>query len=192
MLVRIGVVKNVCAIVASAVVTAGIGGCKSSGGMPEAQVQPKATVLPAAPQELAALGFMSGQWVCVNPNKSVNREHWMSPLGATMLGMFQQMRADGIPTLYELTAIVVEKNEVVLYHRHLHRKLGIDERRKDVDVFKLKEVSGGKAVFTPAVDQPGGIETMTYRADGPATLVQELVFKPDSKEKNFSSVYSRE
>jgi hypothetical protein len=135
---------------------------------------------------------MTGQWTCVNPNKSVNREHWMSPAGSTMLGMFQQMRADGSPTLYELTAIVQDKDAVNLYNRHLHRKLDIDDRRKDADVFVLREVSEGRAVFAPLVDQPGGIETMTYRAQGPDTLIQELVFKPDSKEKNFSSVYSRE
>ncbi len=54
------------------------------------------------------------------------------------------------------------------------------------------EVTADKVVFAPAVDQPGGIETMSYRADGPSTLVQELAFKPDSKEKSFTSVYTRE
>ncbi len=192
-------VSAACVVVGCIGMAFALSGCKSSATATgsnrvavAASAEPKPTLLPAPASTLAPLGFMAGQWVCVNPNKSVNREHWMSPSGQTMLGMFQQMRADGMPTLYELTAIVVEKDEVVLYHRHLHRKLGIDERRKDVDIFKLKEVTAGKVVFAPAVDQPGGIETMSYRADGPNTLVQELVFKPKSKEKNFSSVYTRE
>jgi len=153
---------------------------------------PMAAVLPAADPALAPFAFMAGGWMAVNPNKSVNREHWSSPAGKSMSGAFQQLRRDASPGFYELSAIVAEKDGVVLYHRHLHTGLALDERRAAVDVFKLRLVANGKAVFVPAKDNPDGIETMTYRADGPDRLVQELVFNPTSKEKNFSTVYSRE
>lgn len=168
-----------------------LSGCGSSNDAAEPS---SATVkdLPAPADSLKPLAFMAGQWVAVNPNKSVNREHWMAPMGSAMTGMFQQMRRDGLPTFYEMTTIVAEKDGVKLYHRHVHRKLELDDRRAEVDVFSLQSVRDGVAVFTPDKDVEGGIKTMTYRADGPDRLVQELVFKPGSKEKDFSTVYTRE
>lgn len=189
---------HVIGLVAGLIAVVGLGACQAgkSAEVPDAvEVADRLKVpLPAAVPELEALAFMTGQWMTVNPNKSVNREHWMRPSGKTFLGMFQQQASaerGGGPVLYELSAIVAEKDGVMLYHRHLHRKLEVDERRKDVDVFKLASVEVGKAVFVPVKDADGGIASVTYRRDG-EKLVQDITFKPDSKEKSFSQVYSRE
>ena len=174
----------------------GLNACTSS--KPAADSAPaaaKAPLLPASAPELEPLAFMTGQWVTVNANTSVNREHWMRPSGKTFLGMFQQQAAaerGGGPVLYELSAIVAEKDGITLYLRHLHRKLELDDRRKDVDVFRIATLETGKAVFVPINDVPGGIQSVTYRSDGPNTLVQDIAFKPESKEKGFSQIYSRE
>lgn len=177
-------------------VGAALSGCASNkrADAPVPEAQAPSPGLPAPAPELEPLAFMTGQWMTVNPNKSVNREHWMRPSGKTFLGMFQQQASaerGGGPVLYELSAIVAEKDGVTLYLRHLHRKLEVDDRRKDVDVFRLSTIEPGKAVFTPVKDVAGGIESVTYRLDG-AKLVQDIAFKPDSKEKSFSQVYSRE
>jgi hypothetical protein len=185
-------------LVAGLVAVVGLGaagGCqRNTAADAAAAVEVKRAELPPAAPELEPLSFMAGQWMTVNANKSVNREHWMRPSGKTFVGAFQQQAPEargGGPVLYELSAIVAEKDGVMLYLRHLHRKLEIDERRKDVDVFRLASVEPGKAVFVPVKDVAGGIASVTYRRDG-EKLVQDITFKPDSKEKSFSQVYSRE
>lgn len=188
-------------LTAAAIVGLGVlAGCKGGGrSQPAAAAESgpaaKAVDLPSADEQLAPLAFLSGRWAAVNPNKTVNREHWQSPSGRTMAGVFLQLRRDGTPSFYELSAIVVEKDGVRLYHRHLHRGLEIDERRRDVDVFRLVSAEGSKAVFEPVTGDaagPQGIQTMTYRLDGPNRLLQEVAFKPDSPEKGFTSTYTRE
>jgi hypothetical protein len=184
-------------------VTGLIGGCKSGGTAAAAEpadpssaaTSAAAVVLPEPDPALAPLGFLTGKWASVNPNKTVNREHWMSPQGRTMVGAFLQHRRDGSASFYELSAIAVEKDGVRLYHRHMHRGLELEDRRKDVDVFRLVSVEPGKAVFEPVTGDaagPSGIQTMTYRLDGPDRLLQELVFKPESPEKGFTTIYTRE
>lgn len=187
--------RSTAGLTVSLLALAALSGCKASDSTqrePAATPVSLAAVLPAADPALAPFSFMAGGWMAVNPNKSVNREHWSLPAGKSMSGAFQQLRRDASPGFYELSAIVAENDGVVLYHRHLHTGLAIDERRAAVDVFKLRSIENGKAVFVPAKDSPDGIETMTYRADGPDRLVQELAFSPTSKEKNFTTVYTRE
>jgi hypothetical protein len=187
---------------ASLIAVAGLAGCRSTthaAATPSPQAAAAQTTLPATAKELEPLAFMSGRWVFPTPNgRLVNREHWMSPAGKSMVGAFQQLRRDGSVAFYEFTAIVAESEAkdgpiaITLYHRHLHPKLAIDDKRKNADVFKLKSTGTNSATFVPAVDIAGGIESMTYRLDGPDKLVQEIAFKPDSKEKTFSTTYTRE
>ena len=160
--------------------------------------------LPAPAKELEALVFMTGRWAGVTPNgRLINREHWMMPSGQSMVGAFLQMRRTptgegGAIAFYEYTTIMAEPDVkdgpvvVTLYHRHMHTKLMIDEKRSNVDVFRLTASGPNTATFMPAKDIAGGIESMTYRLDGGGRLVQELAFKPGSKEKNFSTTYTRE
>ncbi|MCX5690980.1 MAG: DUF6265 family protein [Planctomycetota bacterium] len=189
-------------IVLVAAMTLFASGCKSSATTAERAGAAKAvanSTLPAAAKELQPLAFMTGHWTYPTPNgRLVNREHWMSPAGTSMVGAFQQIRRAGGVAFYEFSAITAEPREkdrpvvVTLFHRHLHTNLAIDERRKNVDVFTLESTGPNSATFVPAVDIPGGIKNMTYRLDGPDTLVQEINFKPDSKEKSFSTAYGRE
>ncbi|MBS0198568.1 MAG: hypothetical protein JSR77_17595 [Planctomycetes bacterium] len=166
---------------------------------PAAEAAAKEAGLPAAVKELEPLAFMAGRWMFPTPNgRLINREHWMTPAGNSMVGAFQQMRKGGGVAFYEYTAIIAEPDVkdgpvvVTLYLRHMHPKLMIDEKRREADVFKLKSTGPNSATFVPEKEIPGGIESMTYRLDGPDKLVQELAFKPDSKEKNFSTAYVRE
>lgn len=186
--------STVAATLATLAIAGMLGGCKSGASSTSAaDTKPaSSTEIPAANAALQPLAFMTGSWVAVNPNKTLNRETWMRPVGNAMTGMFVQMRRDSTPGFYEMTTIVAEPEGVTLYHRHVHRKLEIDERRKDVDVFKLVSAENGKAVFSPVKDQEGGLLSMTYRMEGDNVLVQEVAFKPGSKEKDFATRYTRE
>ena len=71
---------------------------------------PPALELPAhaaADPALAPLGFLSGRWICVNPNKTVNEEHWTAPRGKFMVGAFRQVRRDGKCAFVEVSQIAV-------------------------------------------------------------------------------------
>ena len=195
--------RNALALIIPAAIMLPLAACsKSNATRDEARpVVEAATIapLPAPANELLPLAFMTGKWMYPTPNgRLLNREHWMSPAGTSMVGAFQQIRLAGGVAFYEFSAITAEPETkdgpvvVTLYHRHLHKKLEIDPRRGNVDVFKLKATAQDSATFVPTVDIPGGVESMTYRLDGPDKLVQEIVFKPDSKEKTFSTTYTRE
>ncbi len=189
--VGVGAALGACVIALTTLAGCAGGGSASAQDTGPAAGAP-ATTLMEPSDALKPLGFMAGRWYAVNPNKTVNREHWMAPASASMSGLFMQVRRDGGVSFYEVSSIVADKGTVKLFLRHLHRELADGERQREVSIFTLKTIQDGRVTFVPAVDVAGGIESMTYRADGPDRLVQELVFKPDSKEKNFSTVYWRE
>lgn len=172
-------------------------------GQPKvAAAQAGASALPEPAEPLRAVSFMTGRWMAVNPNKTVNREHWMSPAGNSMNALFMQVRRDGGPAFFELSSIEVgppgeggAEPIVTLFFRHIHRRLAIDPKRANVDTFRLVKADGQSAVFAPTKKPEGedaGIDSVTYRADGPDRLVQEIKYKPGSKEKDFQTVYTRE
>lgn len=168
-----------------------LAGCASTS--PSAE-RPAPLELPpnAAPApELAELSFMVGRWVCVNPNKTVNDEHWTAARGTSMAALFRQVRRDGKPAFHEVSQITVEEDGVYLRLRHLHAKLEVPDNRKEVSVFKLVSAKDNRAEFagTGSAEQ---VTSVVYRLDGPDTLVVEVAFAPTSREKGFSSRYTRE
>ncbi len=172
---------------------AGLTGACATEPQPATTPEPAGLVLPdhAAPApELAELAFLVGRWACVNPNKTVNDEHWMPARGTSMTALFRQVRRDGKPALHEVTQIAVEPEGVVLRLRHLHAKLEVPERRKEVSLFRLVSAKDGRAEFagTGAAEE---VSSVVYRLDGPDTLVCEVTFAPGSKEKGFTSTYTR-
>ncbi|MBL0926616.1 MAG: hypothetical protein IBJ11_03050 [Phycisphaerales bacterium] len=180
-----------------------LGGCKgadkassapaSEAAADRAAAAPAAdmSAVPAADRALAPLAFMAGRWIGVNPNKTVNEEQWMAPRGTSMMGAFRQIRRDTKPAFFEVTIITVENGEVLLRQRHLHNQLQVPENRKEASVFKLTSVGGNSAEFTPSGDN-SGVEAVVYRLVDRDTLATDVRFKPDTKEKNFTSIYKRE
>lgn len=150
-------------------------------------------VLPASATpvpELAPLSFMEGRWISVNPNKTVNEEHWMAPRGNHMLATFRQVRRDGKPAFVELSLITVEKDGVKLTLRHLHGGLEVPERRAEVSVFTLKSAENNRVEFT-GTGKAEQVTAVIYRLRDENTLEAEIQFAPDSKEKGFTTVYRR-
>lgn len=147
-----------------------------------------AAALPAP--ELAPLAFMAGHWVRVNPNGTVNDEFWTPPRGTGMAALFRQVRRDGKPAFHEVSQIAVEDGKVVLRLRHLHAKLEVPERREKVDEFTLVSAKDNRAEFAGqgAAEQ---VRSVVYRLDGPDTLVVDVGFAPESKERGYSMTYTR-
>lgn len=155
----------------------------------------KGLELPAnavADERVAPLSFLSGRWLSVNPNKTVNEEHWMPPRGRFLLGAFRQVRLDGKCSFVELSEITLDDNdEIVLRLRHMHRNLVVPEKRKAVNVFRLKELTDRRVEFTGTGDAEG-VSAVIYELRGPDELVQTIEFDPaKTKNKPFVSVYQR-
>lgn len=165
------------------------GGCATS--KPGASVELPAHA--AASPALAELEFLTGRWVGVNPNKTVNDEMWSAPRGNSMAALFRQVRRDGKPALHEVSLITAEESGVFLRVRHLHAALEVPEKQAEVKVYKLVSAGGGRCEFTGTAE--GGsadVASVVYRLDGPNTLIMEVTYVPGGKEKGYSLRYSRE
>lgn len=154
----------------------------------------KALVLPASATpsaELAPLKFMTGRWIGVNPNKTVNEEHWTSPMGNAMLALFRQVRRDGKPALVEISMITADADGVTLKLRHLHGGLEVPANRAELSVFKLKSAANNRAEFV-GTGKAEQVTSVVYRLVGPDELAVDVAFAPTSKEKGFTTNYRRE
>lgn len=172
------------------------GGCSGTQGAAGGgeSVASKGLVLPASATPspaLAPLGFMTGRWIGVNPNKSVNEEHWTSPMGNAMLALFRQVRRDGKPALVEISMITADADGVTLKLRHLHGGLEVPANRAELSVFKLKSAANNRAEFV-GTGKAEQVTSVVYRLVGPDELAVDVSFAPDSKEKGFTSNYTRE
>jgi hypothetical protein len=178
--------------------------CKSS---PKPEANPTAAHAAATPvvelpsnsapaPELLPLAFMAGRWVSVNPNKTVNEEHWSSPRGNHMVALYRQIRRDGKPALVEVSLVTAEKAEgqpakVMLRLRHLHANLEVPENRREISLFELKQAGDNRAEFV-GVGDAAQVTSVVYRLTGPDTMAVDVNFAPDSKEKGFTMNYTRE
>lgn len=149
----------------------------------------------AAPaKELAPLAFMTGRWIGVNPNKTVNEEHWTAARGSSMLGTFRQIRRDGKPAFVELSLITVEgggAGGVVLRLRHLHGLLEVPPERANLSIFKMKSAGENRVEFA-GTGEAAEVTGVVYRLVGPDELAVDISFAPNSREKGFTSIYTRE
>jgi hypothetical protein len=182
---------------------AGLAACVSMGGCQQkAQDASAPTTASAAPAielppnaapdpALAPFAFMTGRWIGVNPNKTVNEEHWTAARGKSMAALFRQVRRDGFPAFHEISLITAEPDGVVLRLRHLHRQLEVPNNRPGVNVFKLVSAGNNRAEFAGTGDAEG-VTSVVYRLVDANTLAVDIAFAPTSKEKGFTSTYTRE
>ncbi|MBL8990973.1 MAG: hypothetical protein JNJ48_05265 [Phycisphaerae bacterium] len=175
-----------------AVLAAAGGGCATGGdgGPPPAP----APALPESARPAAALAdlaFLTGRWVGVNPNGTVNDEMWTPPRGNSMAALFRQVRRDGKPALHEVSLITAEPEGVVLRLRHLHALLEVPERRREISNFRLVSAGGNRCEFA-GTGASAQVVSVVYRLDGPETLVVEVAFAPESKEQGYTMRYRRE
>lgn len=167
-------------------------GCASANK--SAPAKPTSLELPAHAQPDAALqplAFMAGSWLGVNPNKTVNSERWTLPRGNHMVGTFHQIRRDGKPAFVEISLITVEKDGIQLRLRHLHGALEVPSTRKEPNIFRLVKAADNRAEFTGTGDAEE-VTSVVYRLVDQNTLAVDVGFAPTSREKPFTSTYTRE
>ncbi len=140
---------------------------------------------------LLPLSFMAGSWLGINPNKTVNHERWTLPRGNHMVGTFHQIRRDGKPAFVEVSLISVEKDGVQLRLRHMHGALEVPTTRKEPNIFRLVSATDNRAEFAGTGDAEE-VTSVVYRLVNPNTLAVDVGFAPTSKEKPFTSTYTRE
>lgn len=144
-----------------------------------------------ADPRIAPLSFLSGRWVCVNPNKTVNEEHWMVPRGQFLVGTFRQVRLDGKCAFVEVSQVAIHEDKVVLRLRHMHRDLDVPEKRKEVSLFELQSMTDSRVEFRGTGDAEG-VSAVVYERTGPDELRQSIEFDPaKTKQPPFVSVYRR-
>lgn len=187
-------------IAAALVCTVSIGivaGCKSSScAEPIGGEAAWPATVPAADPLLVPLSFMSGSWYSVNPNGSVNREHWSAPRGKVMNGTFQQMNRAGVASITEASLIEAVDGTVTLRLRHMHRGLEVDHDRAQTEIYTLAESGPRFVVFKPSSDptvpREKGVASIGYRIDDAGRLVQEIKYENGSPENNYTGVSTRE
>lgn len=152
--------------------------------------------LPALPESskpsaaLTPLEFMAGRWLAVNPNGTLNEEHWTSPRGASMVGTFRQVRRDGRPAFVEVSLMTVEGDKVRLRLRHLHSGLEVPESRAEPDDFFLQKVERNRAEFA-GVGRAAPV-TVIYRLADRNRLISEVRFDPSTNQRGYTIYYFRE
>jgi len=146
----------------------------------------------AADPALVPLEFLAGRWICVNPNQTVNEEHWTAPRGKCMVGAFRQVRRDGKCAFVEVSQISVEEGALVLRLRHLHGQLEVPDNQKDISMFALRALAPRRVEFA-GTGSAEGVAAVIYERPDDDTLLQTIEFDPvKTKEKPFTSKYMRE
>lgn len=144
----------------------------------------------AAPApEIAGLQFLTGRWVAVNSDKTVNEEIWTPPRGNALIGSFRQIRPDGDCSFVELSQIAIEKGEVLLRLRHLHGRLEVPEDREGLSLFRLVSLTKDRVEFTGTTGAEG-VTSVVYERTGPTTLQQAIGFAPETGQEAFVTNYS--
>lgn len=170
-----------------------LGSCQASA--PSAAPAPAPLELPESAQAdpaLAPLSFLAGRWICVNPNKTVNEEHWTMPRGKSMVGAFRQVRRDGKCAFVEVSQISVEDTGLVLRLRHMHGQLEVPEERKELSLFALRALTPHRVEFA-GTGSAEGVTAVIYERVDAHTLTQTIEFDPvKTKEKPFTSTYTLE
>ncbi len=168
-------------------VVVGLAGASCS--TPSARTPIELPEIAAAADPIAALDFLTGRWVAVNPNGTVNEEVWTRPRGNAQIGTFRQVRRDGDCAFVEISQIAVDASgEVLLRQRHLHGKLEVPAGRAEISVFRLVTLAPLRVEFagTGAAAQ---VTSVTYERTAADELVQSVGFDPSSGEKPFVTRY---
>lgn len=157
-------------------------------GMPVAMTTPLLPRNAAPAPQIAGLGFLTGRWVAINPNKTVNEEIWSPPRGNVLIGSFRQIRLDGDCAFVELSQIAVQGEEIVLRLRHLHGELQVPEGRGDISLFRLVSLTKDRVEFT-GTSGAESVTSVVYERKSETELQQSIGFAPESGQADFVTRY---
>ena len=96
--------------------------------------------------DIYSLAWMAGSWIGQADGDPVD-EHWSTPAGGTMMGMFRWLK-NGRVYYYELLVIEPTANGLVLRLKHFDSELNCWEDRRGMAVaYPLVSAGEGEAVF---------------------------------------------
>jgi len=139
--------------------------------LPTAQPAPAAA--PSA--TIDSLAFLAGSWS--GDMGGYVEENWSRPQGTSIVGTFRWLKKNGSPSMFEMLAITREDDAIRLRLRHYSPTLNAKEDADKPLTYRLKEVSGARAVFEAEKD-PGSVERIVYAVEDDALAI-DVIFKPE-------------
>lgn len=152
-------------IAASVIGIAALAFAGGQGAKQPAAATPSAAKAAEGVQKVA---FLAGRWVKVDQD-GATEEHWSSPRGGAMMGMFRWDRPDGKPVMFEILTITSEGEDLLLRLRHYSPKLAAKEDKDKPMTFKLTEHGEQRAVFA-AHEHAGDLSRIVYHSPTADTL----------------------
>ena len=122
----------------------------------------------AAPATIDQVAWISGAWAGTLNDRTIE-QHWMTPLGGSMVAMYRSVR-DNKPTLYELLAIEQEGKSLVLRIKHFAPGPGLvgQEAKDESSNHTLVSLGDRKAVFEAST--PTGPVRVTFTSPDASAL----------------------
>lgn len=142
--------------------------------VPSATAQEAIGSAPPVKATVDQLAFISGPWTGTLGDRTIE-QHWMAPLGTSMLAMYRNVR-DGQPGLYELLAIEQDGDGLVLRIKHFAPGAGLVGRQeKDAAItHRLVRLSGQTAVFEGTGESPNRVIFTRTSPDALTIRVERL------------------
>jgi hypothetical protein len=133
-----------------------------------APAQEPAAAAVAAKAAVAQLAWIAGPWTGTLNDRTIE-QHWMTPNGGSMIGMYRSIR-DGRASLYELLAIEQRGDEVYLRIKHFAPGPGlVSQEAKDQSAdHVLVKAESRTAMFEGSA--AGGPVRVTFNSPDQDTL----------------------
>ncbi|MBX3408144.1 MAG: hypothetical protein KF869_15435 [Phycisphaeraceae bacterium] len=133
-----------------------------------------------APDPLDPVAYLAGRWVKVDQSGAAE-EHWSSPRGGAMMGMFRLDRRDGSPVLFEILTITAEGDDLLLRLRHYSPRLVAKEDKDKPMTLKLSEHGERRVVFS-AHEHAADLSRIVYHCPTADTLKITVEFAANDGE----------
>ncbi len=131
----------------------------------------------ASGKGLASLSWLTGQWVRRDAG-GLAEEHWSTPAGGAMMGMFRLVKK-GKVVFYELLTITKEGGQLVLRIRHLDTRLMPWASEARGPLTYRGKAGKGKAVFHNKTDKVVRIEFLRKGKKGLRIRLVSIVKKKE-------------
>jgi hypothetical protein len=143
---------------------------------------------PFTPASAADLAWLSGIWLGDRAG-DVIEEHWSTPAGGAIMGMFRWLHA-GQVRFYELMTLEPEDGALILRIKHFHPGLKGWEEKDESVTLVLVALPPGAAVFTKR-DSPAP-RWLIYRRPDPDTLVATFETEESTPAEGEAFLYTRQ
>lgn len=143
-----------------------------------------------APFDLNRLAFLSGRWSSKDGG-GLTEEHWSSPSGNNIMGMFRWCKPDGTPAMFEILTITREADGVFLRLRHYSAKLVAKDEKDKPITMKLDTIEADKVVFR-AHAHGGDLSHIIYQSPAKDTLHITVAFTEATKREALEFTLKRE